>query len=236
MIRCILFDLDDTLYLEDEFVQGGFRSVAATLEQRGYGASETIFGLLHSLHWREGRDHVFDKAAERLGFPKSMVPDLVEIYYRHPLTIRLAPDAESVLKSLRTDFKLGCVTDGHKQVQWRKVEALDLRSVMDTIVVADELGRMFWKPDPLAILTACGNVGVHPQESLFVGDNPERDRRGARNAGARSVRIRRAGGYFAGSKIGEDRADFEAASLVELPGILRRLKDAMPAERSKRES
>lgn len=220
VIRCIVFDLDDTLYTEWDFVSAGFGYVAKELEHLGFGRLEAIQKTLSDIHWKEGREHVFDKAAARLGFPVTLVPDLVRIYRGHPPSVQLAPDAIVVLDAFRARIMLGCVTDGIADVQRRKVEALGLSHWIEGIIFTDDLGREFWKPHPRSIEMLCGRFGVRPDETVFVGDNPKRDSKAARNAGVRSVRIRRPGGYFSQMSESADMADYNIASLTELLGLV----------------
>jgi len=223
MIRAVLFDLDDTLYCESDFVRTGFGAVARALDARGVGRAPELSAMLESIHLGEGRERVFDKLAARLGFPPEWIPELIARYRAHRPDIALAADAVQALARLRGRYRLGCVTDGWAAVQRRKLEALRLETRLDAIVVADDHGRRHWKPCPLPFFRCCTRLGVSPGECVYVGDDPERDVRGARNAGMVSVRIRRAGGYFRHCTADEDPSDFELASLTELDSILQDL-------------
>ena len=226
MVRAVLFDLDDTLYCECDFVRGGFAAVAEALQSRGVGEAPRLCAVLEAIHVDEGREGVLDKLAARVGFPRAWIPDLVERYRSHRPAIALAPDAALALARLRGRYRLGCVTDGWAAVQRRKIEALGLATQLDAIVVADDRGRLHWKPSPVPLLECCDRLRVSPAECVYVGDDPERDVRGARNAGIASVRLRRARGYFGRYGDEADPPDFEIASLVDLEGILNRLHGA----------
>src|SRR5262249_40696416 len=126
VIRAVLFDLDDTLYCESDFVRSGFAAVANELTSRGVGRTAELCRLLESLHFTEGRERVLNKLACRLGFPEAWVPQLVECYRAHVPKLTLAPDAAGALARLRGRCKLGCVTDGWAATQRRKIEALQL--------------------------------------------------------------------------------------------------------------
>ena len=195
MIKGILFDLDDTLYEERQFFRSGFTVVARELEGRGYGKAEDLVAALESVVDRESRNGVFQKLAERTPFPAAWIPELVELFRAHKPAIRLAQDSVNVLPRLRKKFRLGCVTDGRAQIQNAKLEALGARAYLDAVVVTDELGPEYWKPHPRPFWTCCELLGIGPTEALFVGDSPERDMTGARNAGIAAIRIRRTGGY-----------------------------------------
>ena len=224
MIRAVLFDLDDTLYLERDYVLGAFTQVMQEVESLGFKSGYALDGYLMSIWDREGRDRVLDKAADRLGFPAEWVPHLVDVFRNHEPDIRLFPEVRRVIERLRADYLLALVTDGHAHVQRRKIRRLGLDRMMDCIVIADDYGRRHWKPDPLPFEVACSELGVLPAEAVMVGDNPERDVRGAKRFKMKSVRLRRPLGYF--SALGaapEDEPDYEISDLSRLVDFLEHL-------------
>lgn len=225
MLRAILFDLDDTLYEERQFFQSGFLAVAELLQQRGIGQCMPTVELLEHFHYHEGRDGVFQKLCVSLAFPSDWIPELVTVFRAHRPNIQLANDVTEVLPRLRKSHKLGCVTDGWASVQRTKLEVLGVNSFLDAVVVADDYGRDRWKPHPFPFQRCCELLGSPPEQSVFVGDNPHRDIQGARNAGLRSVRIRRPGAYFECMDFcaAESNADFEVHNLIELERLVRRL-------------
>lgn len=222
MIEAVLFDLDDTLYVEGDFVRSGFRAVARHLESCGAGDAEDLARELEAIHLQEGRECVLDKLVHRRGLPAHWVPELVQRFRRHRPEIALAPEVEPVLGRLRGRYKLGCITDGWPDVQRRKVATLGLGGAFDAFVYTGDYDRSEWKPSAFPFEVCCERLGVRPSEAVSVGDNPERDVRGARRAGMRSVRIRREGAYFRDAPSGGDPADFEIRSLAELEAVLER--------------
>lgn len=217
----VLFDLDDTLYLERDFFLGGFEAVAGELHCRGVDGPEPLAEQLLLLHL-EQRDGVFDRAASLMGFPKEWVADLVSLFRLHEPVIELSAEVPAVLRSLQErSIRLGVVTDGIADVQRRKVASLGIRSFVDSIVIADDFGRDRWKPDPYAFRRCVQELQATPETVLVVGDHPDRDMRGARNAGLTSVRIRRPGGYFSDRQTQDVRADHEIVDLRQLIDIVR---------------
>ncbi len=230
MIRAVLFDLDDTLYPEGDFYRGGFAVAAELLVERGVGPANVIRQVFESIHFNEGREGVFDKAAARLRFPRQWIPDLVAVFHSHTPRLRLPQESIEVLTRLRRHYRLGIVTDGHGAVQWRKVEALGVRPLVDAIIVTDDLGREYWKPHPRPLVTCCRMLGVRGSEAVLVGDHPDRDMLAARNGGMVSIRLRWPGGYFYHYDGPADRqADFEIQRLGELEGLLAGIGDAEEA-------
>ncbi len=195
MICAVLFDLDDTLYSEIDYYRQGFTAVAKELSVRGVGDAEVIRDTLDRLHFQD-REAVFDRASSSLGFPRDWVPDLILLFRSQEVRLCLPSETEALLHELCPFYRLGIVTDGHAEVQERKLAALGLYGRVDTIVISDHLGRRHWKPDWLPFHTACRNLKVRPAEAVFVGDHPYRDILGAIRAGLHAVRFRPAWGYF----------------------------------------
>ncbi len=220
LIEAVLFDLDDTLYPEIEYCMGGFAAVARHLEPIVQAGAVEIVEVLRSIHVDEAREGVFDRAAKRIGFPEAIIPELVRIYRSHPPRLTLSTETKDLLGELRRQYRIGVVTDGHAAVQRAKIESLGLLELVDSIVVADEMGRSAWKPAPVALLECCRRLGVSPSAAVFVGDNPDRDMVAARAAGMPSIRIRPPFGYFSRLESPEDSSQAQIAGLMEISGVL----------------
>jgi len=226
VIAAVLFDMDDTLYPEASYVRSGFRAVGRALAERGLADAAEAADVFIGIHFGEGRDRVFNKAAERIGFPEELVPTLVATYRDHePEPLDFYDDVVDVLAALRPRYRLGVVTDGWLNVQGAKARALGVADHVDHVFLADQLGRARWKPHPEPFHRCLEALGApDPAQAVFVGDNPERDVVGARNAGMHPVRIVRGDAYFGGA----DDADAAPVitSLTELPALLDTLESS----------
>lgn len=221
MIRAVLFDLDDTLYPEIDYYRQGFAAVAEELARRGIGSAELTVATLERLHFAD-REAVLDRASDVLGFPRDWVPDLLDRFRGCEFRLRLPPETDALLHELCPFYRLGIVTDGHAEVQERKLAALGLIGRVDTVVICDRLGRRHWKPDPQPFHTACRNLKVRPHEAIFVGDHPQRDIFGAIRAGLGAVRIRSPRGWFRDRPhLPEAQPWAEIECLSRLPEVLR---------------
>jgi FMN phosphatase YigB (HAD superfamily) len=61
------------------------------------------------------------------------------------------------------------------------LEANDLAPYFKAVVLSSRFGRR--KPDRHIYLEAAYLIGCHPQHCVYVGDNPNRDIKGAQQAG-----------------------------------------------------
>ena len=222
-VRAILFDLDDTLYLEQHFVLSGFKSVAAVLEAE-YGVErKQVWHKMVELFEQGERRRVFDRTLLQIGVhpDREIISRLVDIYRHHRPCISLADDALSVLKWASGRYKLGIITDGYGPMQRNKVDVLGLQPWTDVIIYSDDLGREYWKPSPKPFLEALRAISVQPAEAIYVADNPHKDFIGARSLGMGTIRIRRAGGLYANITLdSEHEADHEISTLMDLVRLL----------------
>ncbi len=216
--RGILFDLDDTLYRERRFALSGFAAVArAAAEQSSVPAAEVFRSLQRSL--RTGaRPEAFQRLCSTFGWPEERVEPLLEVFRTHEPSLCLPGITVRTLAALRSAWRIAIVTNGPVSIQTRKVRALGVAGMVDTVVYASECGSGEGKPAPEPFAVAARRLGVAPGQCVFVGDHPVCDVFVARRAGMRTVRIRQ-GAHRAAVLAPQDEADAVVRSLDEVPPI-----------------
>jgi putative hydrolase of the HAD superfamily len=219
-ISCVVFDIDDTLYLERDYVRSGFVAVAARVrESLGF---EDFLDRAWDAFQDGARGSVFDHVLGEYGIGAgTVVPDLVEVYRRHRPDIALLPDARACLDRLRGRRILAAVTGGPVQSQRAKVEALRLHRWLAPIVFTSELGDGAEKPASRAFQLVEESVGVSGRRCAYVADNPTKDFGGPVSLGWVTVRVRRPESLHA-SVENESDVDAEIADLSGLEAVLDR--------------
>src|SRR4029453_15926219 len=89
MRRVVVFDLDDTLFPEQQYVLSGFRAVDVWLtEAQGVTG---FYKRAHALFLAGAQGHIFDLALSALGRPgdKALINTLVQIYREHSPSVNL---------------------------------------------------------------------------------------------------------------------------------------------------
>jgi putative hydrolase of the HAD superfamily len=211
----LVFDLDDTLYPELSYVHSGFRAVAAFLSPQLGVAAETLAAALIAEEAEHGRGQVFDTVLKQHGrWSKALVQACLRTYRQHQPQLRLAADAERCLARF-ADWPLYIVTDGHKEVQARKVAALGVAARVRHAYLTNRYGRHRAKPAPHVFELICRREKVAPGQVLYVGDNPRKDFVGIKPLGFRTVRILR-GNYAHLEADAAHEADRRIHSLDEL--------------------
>ena len=211
----LVFDLDDTLYPELSYVHSGFWAVAKMLSPLLSVAAETLLAELVAEEAAHGRGQVFDNALRRHGrWSKTLVAASLRTYRQHRPELALYADAERCLTRF-ADWPLYLVTDGHKEVQARKVAALGLAGRVRLAYLTNRYGRHRAKPSPHVFNLICRREGVTPGEVIYVGDNPRKDFVGIKPLGFGTVRILR-GNYAHLEADAAHEAHHSISSLDEL--------------------
>lgn len=190
-MRAVLFDLDDTLYDERQFVLSGLQAVVDAFSARlGVAPVELLRDLVRLLK-TGGRERLFDRLLLEMGrYDPDLVKAMVEVYRGHTPRITLFPGVAAQLTRLRQrGYRLGLVTDGLPAVQSAKVRALGLDRAMDVVVFTWSLGEACSKPSPEGYRVALQSLKVSPREAVYVGDNEAKDFRGANQLGLLTVRV-----------------------------------------------
>lgn len=184
--RAVLFDLDDTLYPLEQFLMSGYRAVAAHVERTwGHPAARALTVLTAAFATDRGRE--IDVLAERLVLPAGAGTELIDVMRGHGPQLRLSPRTIAVLTTMRTGWRIGVVTNGRADIQARKVAALGLAPLVDTVVLAAEHGTGAGKPEAAPFLAACLALGVAPARAVFVGDDLRCDIAGASAVGMKTI-------------------------------------------------
>ncbi len=89
-------------------------------------------------------------------------------------------------------------------------------------MITDMDERAFWKPHTRPYLAALGQLGITPEKSVYIGDNPRKDFFGARQLGMHTVRVLWPGGLNTDlqPETPAHAADISLPDLSTLPEIL----------------
>ena len=104
------------------------------------------------------------------------------VFTRSPI---LFDGIENLLKTLeKQGIKWGIVTNKPRRFTQRLVESMQLTVTPACVVSGDDAAQP--KPAPLTLLLACEQMGVNPQNCLYLGD-AERDIEAGRAAGMKTA-------------------------------------------------
>ena len=196
----VIFDLDDTLYPEILFVEGGLKAAGDLLDSISKSQIKSL-NVFKDVLEKEGPFHIFDRSLELLGVERTpdLIAALVSAYRSHNPATSPFPGTVEMLQMLRAQgVGLGVLTDGYVEVQKAKWRALDIERHVDAVVFcADVDGRSFPKPGPEAFIRARQLLG-NPETIIYVGDNPAKDFPAPDALGWKTVRVCRPGTWHCG--------------------------------------
>ncbi|MCQ2441036.1 MAG: HAD family hydrolase, partial [Clostridia bacterium] len=143
-VKAVIFDLDDTLYSEKEYVRSGFRAIAK------YFNNEKLEEKLWSAFLNG------DKAIDTVFQSESLIDKrdtALHIYRFHKPDIHLYYGVYDMIINIKRQCKIGIITDGRPEGQRAKLSVLGLEKIADEIIITDELGGIkFRKPNETAFI------------------------------------------------------------------------------------
>lgn len=175
--KVVVFDLDDTLYKEINFLKSGYREVAELVAKQ-YGCdARAIYDQL--LKWYYNGENAFACMNEEYGFGNP-INEYLDIYRYHHPTITLSEETKDTLSKLKEEgVILGIITDGREISQKQKVEALGLeeRIPMEMVIINEE--KKYFKPNHWSfdrmMLKCYQKYPNNDFDFFYVGDNTEKD-------------------------------------------------------------
>ena len=206
-VSAVLFDLDDTLF---DHQQSSIKALELLREKHKCFQSTTIeqlernyFALLNELHplVLDGKltpdesrlqrfIRFFTQYGEKTSTEKAFTES--EFYHESYLAARVpVPGATQLLEALKPIVKIGVVTNNLVSEQLSKLRACRFETLVDVLVVSEEVGVT--KPAPEIFHIALNRLNVTAEEAVMVGDSWESDIVGAVNVGIRAIWFNRNG-------------------------------------------
>ena len=238
-IRALLFDLDDTLAVDEAVSHETFAHVAAVASSR-FGVAPAEFArnamqIARDL-WSEGACRPYCRSIGISAFEclwggfTGETPELTALrlwaqeYRLEVFAKTLAAQLESypadAPEFLASEFSsTRRARQRAPDLQREKIEATGLKEYFQSIAVSGEYG--IGKPRREIFDRLLEELKVSSEEVVMVGNSLERDIAGARNAGIRSIWIRVPGS----EEHAEVIPDFTIVALQEVPTVLQQLGD-----------
>ena len=164
----IVFDLDDTLYKEIDYIKSAYIYI------NNYVKFRYNIDLSNKIEECVNQEvNFFDLINSKLPQTKTFTLEkYLELYRFHYPEIKLSKDTSIFLDKIfnqKIDFSI--ITDGRSVSQKNKIKALDLYHLVKNIIISDETG--FEKPD-LHNFKLIEDL-INDKKFIYVGDNPSKD-------------------------------------------------------------
>jgi putative hydrolase of the HAD superfamily len=216
---CVVFDLDDTLFLERDYVRSGFEAVGRHV-RKVYGTDG--FAACAWGHFLDGgRGNSFNVACQATGIEPTpdRISEMVRVYRNHDPDIELLPDARAAIGLVRQVARIAVITDGPFESQAAKARVLGVHSYADPVIYTAELGDGYGKPHTASFELVSAQFALPPELLIYVADNPAKDFVAPRALGWRTVRVRRPESLHTQVPSGPD-VHTEIHDLTTLPTVL----------------
>jgi putative hydrolase of the HAD superfamily len=164
VIKYFIFDLDDTLIYEIDFLKSAFYEISSYLDDLNKG---TLF--LEMLHAFNKNENVFLLLNSKYNeFTKD---EFLQIYRGHFPNLSLNEGAKEFIDSCKLiGHKIGLITDGRSKTQRNKLRSVNIDNLFDKIIISEEFG--YEKPN-------LRNFQVFEDDSIteyvYIGDNTNKD-------------------------------------------------------------
>lgn len=160
--KTVVFDLDDTLALELDYLKSAYREIANTVDSE----NTELYPFLLDAYQK--KDNPFGQLCSL--YPKYTVAALLQLYRNHVPTYPENTCKPLLMELKANGYKLGLVTDGYSITQRNKLKALGIEELFDLIVISEEFGSA--KP-------SVANFTVFHQFNTdvyyYIADNPAKD-------------------------------------------------------------
>jgi len=199
-INALTIDLDDTLWDLLPVIMAAERRVADWLANHCPRIPDTFtrddamqFRLAVEKEYPERRHDlrflrksVMQRMANACGYDDNVADEAYRVFDAARNEVQFFPDVLPALQELRNHFPMIAVTNGNADLG-----KIGIAHLFQSVVTAVEAGAP--KPQQAIFRLASERAGVSPNNILHIGDDPNTDVEGARNAGFRTAWMNRAG-------------------------------------------
>ncbi len=186
----VIFDLDDCLYVETDFLFPAYQQIAQAVQQRFGVSSKLVFHFLSSTFVEHGRKNLFNKLIDHFSLSSEALALCLESLrsYSKPNSIFLDQSCENLLTALarKTHISICVLTNGNVVQQKNKVASLKWNKLETQLrfYFANEIAP---KPSPKAVHQILLDTTMNKENAVLIGDS-DIDQETASNANIAFVR------------------------------------------------
>ena len=164
-IDAVIFDLDDTLYSEKQYIRSGYKKIAEYFNIPDM--EEEMWNCF------ENGGKAIDEVLKAHGLISKKEQALYIYRFQEP-KISLYSGVGELLVRIKKKKKIGIITDGRPEGQRAKLKALNIN--VDKVIITDELGGTeYRKPNPKAFEIMQKELNIEFEKMVYVGDNIKKD-------------------------------------------------------------
>ena len=185
----LIFDLDDTLYPEIEYVKSGFLAVSKYLSKAHNIKSNLIYDEMFLHLTSEGRGLIFNKVLAKLNiYSVKEVKKCISVYRNHNPNIKIYKEADACLNRFN-EYRKYIITDGNVFVQRKKINSLNIKHRFVKTLPTYQYGLNYSKPSILCFKKIVKWEDCEFSDIVYIGDNPNKDFVNIKKEGIHTVRV-----------------------------------------------
>lgn len=163
-----VFDLDDTLYSEIDYLKSGYNAIAHEISP---DKSENLYQHMLNIYMESG--NAFKYLLEKFPEKNLTIEKLLYLYRNHNPLISLRIGVLNMLNEIKKrNAGIGVITDGRGSTQRNKLKALGIIEYIDKLIISEEIGIS--KPSPELFNFFVGKETIQKQFYYFA-DNFAKD-------------------------------------------------------------
>ena len=191
-IKGVIFDLDNTLLDFMKMKEFAVKAAVKGMIEAGLMVDEEdsyteIVRIYEEFGWENQK--VFDVFIEKqIGHVehKYLAAGIVAYRRAREANLMAYPNVNKTLMALaKSGIKLGVVSDAPSREAWMRIYYLNLYHFFDVVITFDDSGER--KPSEKPFKLCLDALDLGPDETIMVGDWPERDVVGAKNLGMKTA-------------------------------------------------
>jgi len=220
-IKGVVFDLDNTLLDFMQMKEFAVKAAVKGMIEAGLLVDEDqsyreIIAIYEEFGWEN--QQVFDVFIEKqVGYVehKFLAAGIVAYRRAREANLMAYPNVNKTLIALtKAGIKLGVVSDAPSREAWLRIYYLNLYHFFDVVITFDDSGER--KPSEVPFKMSLEALQLEPEETIMVGDWPERDVVGAQQIGMKTA-FARYGDTFGTVNSG---ADWDLVDIYQLVMII----------------
>ena len=219
-MNAVIFDLDNTLLDFMKMKEYAVKAAVAGMQEAGLDvdvgeAYDRIIEMYVDNGWEN--QQIFDLyLTEKIGHVdnKLLAAGIVSYRRAREANLQVYPNVNSTLSELmKMGIKLAVVSDAPSREAWMRIYYLNLYHFFDVVITFDDSGER--KPSAKPFQMALKAMELQPDETIMVGDWPERDVVGAKQIGMKTA-FARYGDTFGTVHSGADWVLDDISELIQI--------------------
>lgn len=169
----LIFDLDDTLYPEIQYLDGAYKKIANFLAQNTNINSKKIYNYLTLQFSESGRHLLFDRLLSNFNIDSAFLPEMLKVLrtFKPKKEILLYSKIYKILPVLISNSKFAfVVTNGNVEQQKNKVKNINWGNLNESLIFiyANKLNK---KPSTESFNFIKKKYFINPKKTVMIGDS-----------------------------------------------------------------